>query len=82
MADFAKMKRLIRDCQKDIAEYLPPESDITEHQVVQRLINRLEGPQNLRCRSAGSRALSRMAYPAASVLSQACSRLGLLTTLM
>lgn len=31
MTDFAKLKQLIWDYQKDIAEYLPPESDITEH---------------------------------------------------
>ncbi|MDW9598178.1 hypothetical protein GOA86_07240 [Sinorhizobium meliloti] len=31
MADKEKMKQLIWDCQKDIAEYLPPESGISEH---------------------------------------------------
>ncbi|MDK1386395.1 hypothetical protein QN224_13345 [Sinorhizobium sp. 8-89] len=45
MADKEKMKKLIWDCQKDIAEYLPPESGITEHQLLQRLMTRLDGQQ-------------------------------------
>ncbi|MBB4185810.1 hypothetical protein GGE07_002460 [Sinorhizobium terangae] len=45
MADALKMKKLIWDCQKDIAAYLPPESGITEHQLLQRLMTRLDGQQ-------------------------------------
>ncbi|MQU72324.1 hypothetical protein [Sinorhizobium meliloti] len=45
MADALKMKQLIWDCQKDIAEYLPEESGITEHQLLQRLLTRLDGQQ-------------------------------------
>ena len=39
------MKQLIWDCQKDIAAYLPDESGISEHELVQMLIARLDGSQ-------------------------------------
>ncbi|MDX0059781.1 hypothetical protein [Sinorhizobium medicae] len=45
MADKGKMKKLIWDCQKDIATYLPPASGISEHQLLQMLIARLYGSQ-------------------------------------
>jgi hypothetical protein len=45
MADKEKMKQLIWDCQKDIAAYLPPESSISEHELVKMLIARLDGRQ-------------------------------------
>ncbi|APG93114.1 hypothetical protein [Sinorhizobium americanum] len=45
MADPQKMKKLIEDCQRDIAAFLPPESGITEHQLLQRLLTRLDGQQ-------------------------------------
>jgi hypothetical protein len=45
MADALKMKQLIWDCQKDIAAYLPDESGISEHELVQMLIARLDGSQ-------------------------------------
>ncbi|MDW9634592.1 hypothetical protein GYB73_01095 [Sinorhizobium meliloti] len=45
MVDKEKMKQLIWDCQKDIAEYLPPESGISEHELLQSLIARLDGSQ-------------------------------------
>jgi hypothetical protein len=45
MADKEKMKQLIWDCQKDIATYLPPESGISEHELLQTLIARLDGSQ-------------------------------------
>ena len=35
----------IWDCQKDIAAYLPDESGISEHELVQMLIARLDGSQ-------------------------------------
>ena len=40
-----KMRKLIKDCQKDLAEYLPPDSGITEKQIINRLLGRLDGPQ-------------------------------------
>src|SRR5688572_16568147 len=45
MADALKMKQLIWDCEKDIAAYLPDESGISEHELVQMLIARLDGSQ-------------------------------------
>jgi hypothetical protein len=45
MADAQKMKKLIEDCQREIAAFLPPESGITEHQLLQRLMTRLDGCQ-------------------------------------
>ncbi|MGK9264748.1 hypothetical protein KXS15_28025 [Sinorhizobium meliloti] len=45
MADALKMKKLIWDCQKEIAAYLPNESGITEHELLQMLIARLDGSQ-------------------------------------
>ena len=43
MADAQKMKKLTWDCQKDIAEYLPDESGISEHQLLPMLIALLGG---------------------------------------
>ncbi|MEY9328220.1 hypothetical protein [Sinorhizobium fredii] len=45
MADAARMMKLIEDCQQDIAAYLPKESYITEHELLQKLITRLDGRQ-------------------------------------
>ncbi|MGK9286397.1 hypothetical protein [Sinorhizobium meliloti] len=45
MADALKMKKLIWDCHKEIAAYLPNESGITEHELLQMLIARLDGSQ-------------------------------------
>jgi hypothetical protein len=45
MADAQKMKKLIWDCQKDIAAYLPPTSGISEDELLQMLISRLDGSQ-------------------------------------
>ncbi|WP_373413726.1 hypothetical protein [Ensifer aridi] len=45
MADKVRMQKLIEDCQKDIAAYLPPESGITDYELLQRLITRLDGRQ-------------------------------------
>ncbi|MDW9620218.1 hypothetical protein [Sinorhizobium meliloti] len=39
------MKKLIEDCQRDIAAYLPPESGVTDCELLQRLIARLDGRQ-------------------------------------
>lgn len=43
MAD--AMKMLIEDCQKDFAPYLPPESGIAEHQLLQGLNDAPDGLQ-------------------------------------
>jgi hypothetical protein len=40
-----KMRKLIQDCQRDIAAYLPPESGISERQLLQQLSSRLDGQQ-------------------------------------
>jgi hypothetical protein len=45
MADAQKMKMLFEDCQREIAAFLPPYSGITEHQLLQRLMTRLDGCQ-------------------------------------
>ncbi|MCA1371754.1 hypothetical protein I6F15_31350 [Bradyrhizobium sp. BRP14] len=45
MADKAKMQKLIEDCQMEIAAYLPPESGITDYELLQRLIACLDGRQ-------------------------------------
>lgn len=45
MADALKMKQLISDCQKNIAAYLPPDSGISEHELLQMLIARIDGSQ-------------------------------------
>ncbi|AEG56173.1 hypothetical protein [Sinorhizobium meliloti] len=45
MAGKEKMKQLIWDCQKDIAADPPPESGISEHELLQMLIARLHGRQ-------------------------------------
>ncbi len=45
MAGKEKMKQLIWDCQKDIAADRPPESGISEHELLQMLIARLHGRQ-------------------------------------
>ncbi|MBB4184303.1 hypothetical protein [Sinorhizobium terangae] len=45
MAHADKMKRLIEDCQRDIAAYLPPNSAIAPEELLNRLVARLEGRQ-------------------------------------
>ncbi|MDW9371591.1 hypothetical protein GOC03_31690 [Sinorhizobium meliloti] len=40
-----KMRKLIQDCQRDIAAYLPPESGISERHLLQQLSSRLDGQQ-------------------------------------
>ncbi|MQV98069.1 hypothetical protein GHK46_12080 [Sinorhizobium medicae] len=45
MADKEKMKQLIWNSQKDIAAYLPPESSISEHELLQKLNARPGGRQ-------------------------------------
>ncbi|MHC2490596.1 hypothetical protein ACVII0_004388 [Sinorhizobium meliloti] len=42
MAD-AQKNELILDCQRGISKYLPSESGISEHQLLQMLISRLDG---------------------------------------
>jgi hypothetical protein len=40
-----EMNKLIEDCQREIAAYLPPESGTTEHQLLQGLVSRHDGCQ-------------------------------------
>lgn len=40
-----KLIRLVKDCQKDLAQYLPPDSGVTKDEVIARLLERLDGPQ-------------------------------------
>lgn len=44
VADKEKMKKLIWDSQEDIAEYLPPESGVSDRELLQKLITRLRLP--------------------------------------
>lgn len=44
-ADKQKMKRLIWDCQKDIAAYVTPQSGIGQDKPLQMLTSRLDGGQ-------------------------------------
>jgi hypothetical protein len=48
MAHALKVRKLIWDCEKGIAASLPPESGITEHQAVQRLLTRPAGERGAR----------------------------------
>lgn len=43
MADAQKMKKLIEDCERDIAACLHPESGIPESHLLQQLLSRLDG---------------------------------------
>lgn len=45
MSQTQKLIRLVKDCQKDLAQYLPPDSCVTKDQVISRLLARLDGPQ-------------------------------------
>lgn len=51
-----QLEALVRDCQADLASYLPPDSGITEKEVIGTLLSRLDGPQ-------ARRALGAMAEP-------------------
>lgn len=35
----------VKDCQRDLAEYLPPDSGISDREIINRLLDRLDGPQ-------------------------------------
>lgn len=39
------LKELVRDCQNDLAAYLPPDSGISKREVISKLLSRLDGPQ-------------------------------------
>ncbi|MGZ2438221.1 hypothetical protein [Sinorhizobium medicae] len=45
MADAQKMKKLIEDCEGNIAACLHPESGIPETHLLQQLLSRLDGQQ-------------------------------------
>jgi hypothetical protein len=44
MSQTAKLIRLVKDCQQDLAQYLPPDSAMTKDQLISRLLARLDGP--------------------------------------
>lgn len=41
----SNLKSLIRDCQSDLAKYLPSDSGISEKEIISMLLERLDGPQ-------------------------------------
>jgi hypothetical protein len=41
----SKLERLVKDCQRDLAKYLVPDSGISDRQVINMLLHRLDGPQ-------------------------------------
>lgn len=45
MSQTQKLIRLVKDCQQDLAQYLPPDSGITKDEIISRLLARLDGPQ-------------------------------------
>ena len=53
-ADAALLRQLVLDCQNDLAEYIVPDSGITEHEVVNKLLGRLDGPQSRAALAASS----------------------------
>lgn len=40
-----KLEQLVRDCQRDLGIYLVPDSGVTDRQVINKLLSRLDGPQ-------------------------------------
>lgn len=42
----AEMRKLITDCQDDLATWIVPDSGISDHQVLNTLLGRLDGPQS------------------------------------
>lgn len=45
MGQHEKLRRLVMDCQKDLAQYLPPDSGVTKDEIISRLLARLDGTQ-------------------------------------
>jgi len=45
MSQIEKLVRLVKDCQQDLAQYLPPDAGVTKDQIISRLMARLDGPQ-------------------------------------
>lgn len=41
----SKLERLVKDCQQDLAKYLVPGSGISDREVINALLTRLDGPQ-------------------------------------
>lgn len=39
------LETLVRDCQRDLGIYLVPNSGVTDRQVINKLLSRLDGPQ-------------------------------------
>lgn len=40
-----KLQRLVKDCQQELAKYLVPNSGISDREVINALLQRLDGPQ-------------------------------------
>lgn len=47
------LEELVRDCQNDLAAYLPPDSGISKREVISKLLSRLDGPQARKAMGAG-----------------------------
>lgn len=45
MTQTDKLRQLVKDCQRELAQYLPPGSGVTKDEVINRLLERLDGPQ-------------------------------------
>lgn len=41
----SKLEQLVRDCQRDLGIYLVPNSGVTDRQVINKLLSRLDGLQ-------------------------------------
>lgn len=41
----ALLEALVRDCQHDLAAWMPPDSGVSDRDVIRRLLMRLDGPQ-------------------------------------
>jgi hypothetical protein len=44
-AEIALLRCLVRDCQNDIAAWMPPDSGLSDQEVIRKLLVRLDGPQ-------------------------------------
>jgi hypothetical protein len=44
-AENEALRKLVRDCQDDLARWIVPDSGITDDDVINKLLDRLDGPQ-------------------------------------
>lgn len=47
------MRALVTDCQNDLSEWIVPDSGISDHDILNRLLGRLDGPQARAALAAG-----------------------------